>query len=137
MDIYQWKKFAKKDTILPPHRNFKLMFVTFFLNKRWQVNIYKLIYKFTTVNWRTFTSWCQSNTMHMANSWLISKAQHKAQFADEWKCREEMERLSLNIDGMEEMIVDFRRRHGHHFPLHTNGTTVERVKSSKDLTWTL
>lgn len=53
--------------------------------------------------------------------------------------------LSLNVDKTKEMIVDFRRTQADHSPLHINGTTVDRVRSSRflgvhmteDLSWTL
>lgn len=70
-------------------------------------------------------------------SWAAnSRLGCKTQSADESTFREELEHLSLNVGETKELIVDFRRRHGHHFPLYTNGATVEIVKSSKDLTWT-
>ncbi|KAI4874534.1 hypothetical protein NFI96_008032 [Prochilodus magdalenae] len=73
---------------------------------------------------------------------------------DESAYREEVQRLtdwcrtnnlSLNVDKTKEMVVDFRRGRHDHSPLHTEGSTVEIVKSTKflgvhlaeDLTWSL
>ncbi len=52
--------------------------------------------------------------------------------------------LSLNVEKMKEIVVDFRRVHTQHAPLTINGATVERVSSTKflgvhiteDLSWT-
>ncbi len=52
--------------------------------------------------------------------------------------------LSLNVEKTKEIVVDFRRVHSLHAPLTINGTTVERVSSTKflgvhiteDLSWT-
>ncbi len=51
--------------------------------------------------------------------------------------------LSLNVEKMKEIVVDFRRVHTQHAPLTINGATVERVSSTKflgvhiteDLSW--
>ncbi|KAK3553724.1 hypothetical protein QTP70_007598 [Hemibagrus guttatus] len=53
--------------------------------------------------------------------------------------------LSLNVEKMREMVVDFRRVQSDHSPLNTDGSNVEIVKSSKflgvhlaeDLIWSL
>ncbi len=52
--------------------------------------------------------------------------------------------LSLNVEKMKEIVVDFRRVHTQHAPLTINGATVDRVSSTKfldvhiteDLSWT-
>ncbi len=52
--------------------------------------------------------------------------------------------LSLNVEKMKEIVVDFRRVHTQHAPLTINGATVERASSNKflgvniteDLSWT-
>ncbi|KAK2905571.1 hypothetical protein Q8A73_009516 [Channa argus] len=52
--------------------------------------------------------------------------------------------LSLNVEKMKEIVVDFRRVHTQHAPLTINGANVERVSSNKflgvhiteDLSWT-
>ncbi len=52
--------------------------------------------------------------------------------------------LSLNVEKMKEIVVDFRRVHTQHAPLTINGATVERASSTKflgvhiteDLSWT-
>ncbi len=52
--------------------------------------------------------------------------------------------LSLNVEKMKEIVVDFRRVHTQHAPLTINGATVERVSNTKflgvhiteDLSWT-
>uniref|UniRef100_A0A8C1YK04 Alkylated DNA repair protein AlkB homologue 8 N-terminal domain-containing protein n=1 Tax=Cyprinus carpio TaxID=7962 RepID=A0A8C1YK04_CYPCA len=52
--------------------------------------------------------------------------------------------LSLNVEKMKEIVVDFRRVHTQHAPLTINSATVERVSSTKfqgvhiteDLSWT-
>uniref|UniRef100_A0A8C1N2R2 Reverse transcriptase domain-containing protein n=1 Tax=Cyprinus carpio TaxID=7962 RepID=A0A8C1N2R2_CYPCA len=52
--------------------------------------------------------------------------------------------LSLNVEKMKEIVVDFRRAHTQHVPLTINGASVERVSSTKflgvhiteDLSWT-
>ncbi|KAK3549570.1 hypothetical protein QTP86_004969 [Hemibagrus guttatus] len=73
---------------------------------------------------------------------------------DESAYREEVQRLtawcksnnlSLNVEKMKEMVVDFRRAQGDHSPLNINGSNVEIIKSTKflsvhlaeDLTWSL
>ncbi|KAK3521675.1 hypothetical protein QTP70_015591 [Hemibagrus guttatus] len=73
---------------------------------------------------------------------------------DESAYREEMQsltawckdnNLSLNLEKMKEMVVDFRRAQSDHSPLNINGSNVEIVKSTKflgvhlaeDLTWSL
>ncbi|KAL0195129.1 hypothetical protein M9458_008701, partial [Cirrhinus mrigala] len=51
--------------------------------------------------------------------------------------------LSLNVEKMKEIVVDFRRAHTQHAPLTINGASVERVSSTKflgvhiteDLSW--
>uniref|UniRef100_A0A9J7Z4K7 Reverse transcriptase domain-containing protein n=1 Tax=Cyprinus carpio carpio TaxID=630221 RepID=A0A9J7Z4K7_CYPCA len=53
--------------------------------------------------------------------------------------------LSLNMEKMKEIVVDFRRVHTQHAPLTINDATVERVSSTKflgvhiteDLSWTI
>ncbi|KAK3563666.1 hypothetical protein QTP86_033511, partial [Hemibagrus guttatus] len=53
--------------------------------------------------------------------------------------------LSLNLEKMKEIVVDFRRAQSDHSPLNINGSNVEIVKSTKflgvhlaeDLTWLL
>ena len=53
--------------------------------------------------------------------------------------------LSLNVEKMKEIAVNFRRVHTQHVPLTINGATVERVSSTKflgvhiteDLSWTV
>ncbi|KAK3572714.1 hypothetical protein QTP86_006137 [Hemibagrus guttatus] len=53
--------------------------------------------------------------------------------------------LSLNVEKMKEMVVDFRRAQSDHSPLVINGSNMEIVKSTKflgvhlaeDLTWSL
>ncbi|KAK3519303.1 hypothetical protein QTP70_023539 [Hemibagrus guttatus] len=78
---------------------------------------------------------------------LISKNEESAY-------REEVQRLtawckannlSLNVEKMKEMVVDFRRAQSYYSPLNINGSNVEIVKSTKflrvhlaeDLTWSL
>ncbi|KAK3554982.1 hypothetical protein QTP86_002415 [Hemibagrus guttatus] len=73
---------------------------------------------------------------------------------DESAYREEVQRftawckdnnLSLNVEKMKEMDVDFRRAQSDHSPLNINGSNVKIVKSTKflcvhlaeDLTWSL
>ncbi|KAK3537789.1 hypothetical protein QTP70_018943, partial [Hemibagrus guttatus] len=73
---------------------------------------------------------------------------------DESAYREEVQRLtawckannlSLNMEKMKEMVVDFRRAQSDHSPLDIDGSNVEIVKSTKflgvhlveDLTWSL
>ncbi len=41
--------------------------------------------------------------------------------------------LSLNVEKMKEIVVDFRRVHTQHAPLTINRATVERVSSTKFL----
>ncbi len=77
----------------------------------------------------------------------------KAVNRDETNYRSEVSRLagwcsdnnlSLNVEKTKEIVVDFRRVHSLHAPLTINGTTVERVSSTKflgvhiteDLSWT-
>jgi hypothetical protein len=48
----------------------------------------------------------------------------------EW-CQEN--NLSINVNKTKELIVDFRRQHREHTPIHIDGTTVEKVKSFKFL----
>ncbi|KAK3525032.1 hypothetical protein QTP86_013473 [Hemibagrus guttatus] len=53
--------------------------------------------------------------------------------------------LSLNVEKMKEMVVDFRRAQSDHSPLNINGSDVEIIKSIKflcvhlaeDFTWSL
>ncbi|KAK3506183.1 hypothetical protein QTP70_000764 [Hemibagrus guttatus] len=73
---------------------------------------------------------------------------------DESAYREEVQRLtawckdnnlSLNMEKMKEMVVDFRRAHSDHSPLNINGSNMKIVKSTKflsvhlaeDLSWSL
>ncbi|KAK3519742.1 hypothetical protein QTP70_003917 [Hemibagrus guttatus] len=73
---------------------------------------------------------------------------------DESEYREEVQRLtawckannlSLNVEKMKEMVVNFRRAQSNHSPLNINGSNVEIVKSTRflgvhlveDLTWSL
>ncbi|KAK3518194.1 hypothetical protein QTP70_033888, partial [Hemibagrus guttatus] len=73
---------------------------------------------------------------------------------DESAFREQVQRLtawckannlSLNVEKMKEMVVDFRRAQSDHSPLDIDGSNVEIVKSTKflgvhlveDLTWSL
>ncbi|KAK3523503.1 hypothetical protein QTP70_001169 [Hemibagrus guttatus] len=73
---------------------------------------------------------------------------------DESAYREEVQRLtswckdnklSLNVEKMKEMVVDFRRAQSDHSPLNIDGSNVKIVKSTKflgvhlveDLTWSL
>uniref|UniRef100_A0A9J8CSJ6 Alkylated DNA repair protein AlkB homologue 8 N-terminal domain-containing protein n=1 Tax=Cyprinus carpio carpio TaxID=630221 RepID=A0A9J8CSJ6_CYPCA len=59
-----------------------------------------------------------------------------------WWCSDN--NLSLNVEKIKEIVVDFRRVHTQHVPLTINGATVERVSSTKflgvhiteDLSWT-
>ncbi len=87
------------------------------------------------------------------NSWWFQMCIVKAVNRDETNYRSEVSRLagwcsdnnlSLNVEKTKEIVVDFRRVHSLHAPLTINGTTVERVSSTKflgvhiteDLSWT-
>ncbi|KAK3506173.1 hypothetical protein QTP70_013429 [Hemibagrus guttatus] len=60
---------------------------------------------------------------------------------DESAYRDELQRLtawckdhlSLNVEKMKEMVVDFRRAQSNHSPLNINGSNVEIIKSTKFL----
>jgi hypothetical protein len=58
---------------------------------------------------------------------------------DETACREEVRALEewcqennlwFNVNKTKELIVDFRRQQREHRPIHINGATVEKLKSS-------
>ncbi len=103
-----------------------------------------------TLSWRFPLSWRLDRFIKFADDTtvvgLISNR-------DETNYRSEVSRLagwcsednlSLNVEKMKEIVVDFRRVHTQHAPLTINGATVERVSSTKflgvhiteDLSWT-